>query len=94
MKRGDLVAFAAIALLTLFAAGVFWTIPAHADSRLYPYAELSYRFESTKEPRPWAALGCPLSLGKFAPSISGGVAPPVHGEPLALRGDIAVRFKF
>lgn len=92
---GSSVALAAVLLLAIFAMGVIVLAPlkAHADSRFYPYAELSYRFESAKEPRPWASLGCPMSFGRLAPSASIGIAPAAHGEPWAVRGDLTLRLK-
>lgn len=93
--RRDTVAVAAILLLSLNLGAAMWLMPSKvfADSRLYPYAELSYRFESAKEPRPWASLGLPVACGRFAPSASIGVAPAAHGEPWAVRGDITLRVK-
>lgn len=94
--RRDTIAVAAILFLALFLGAVIWLVPltVFAEDRFYPYAEVSFRFESAKEPRPWASLGLPVACGRFAPSASIGVAPPAHGEPLAARGEVALRYKF
>lgn len=92
MKRGDLVAFAAILILALFTAGVIWTVPAHADSRLYPVLRVSRVYETSRHPRNWATLACPVSYGRFAPGVAVGVSPE-DGWPCRAEFSLSYRLR-
>lgn len=69
--RRDTVAIAAVLMLAMIMAGLIWTIPARADTRLYPYAGLKYRMQDSERPRLRAELGTAFSAGRFAPSVTG-----------------------
>lgn len=91
MKRGDLVAFAAVMLLTLFALGAAWVIPSYSEeSRVYPYAGGMYRFETGLAPRLYAEGGLAYSLGPLAPSLT--LQVPVTGK-FAVGGELRLRIK-
>lgn len=85
MKR-DLLPFVIVLFLVVFVWAAAWVIPARAESRLYPYAGLVYHAESGLTPRPWLEAGTSVSLGRFAPSITGQFA-------LAGQSAVAVDFR-
>lgn len=88
--RRDTVALAAVLMLTLFAAGLLWILPAHADSRLYPALGLRYRMEDSESPRLRAELGTAFSAGRLAPSVYGTIG--LNGK-LTPGLEIAVRYR-
>lgn len=90
MKR-DNVLVAAVLLLTLFAVGVVWIVPSHAEDRIYPFAGAMYRFETGVNPRLYFESGAALSLGPVAPSFT--LQVPVTGK-IAVGGELRVRMKF
>lgn len=92
MKR-DLAALAALGILTIFALGAAWVRPAHSASRLYPYLEVSRVMENDRKPKDWASIGCPVSLGRFAPSLQAGISNREGDGLLDGRVIVAVRYK-
>lgn len=80
MKRDDLVVIAALGFILLFALGVVWLmpLPAHAESRVYPFVGAMYRVETGLAPRPWLEGGAAVSYGPIAPSLT--LQIPVTGQ--------------
>lgn len=76
---------AGLALLCLLALGR----PAHAESRIYPFAGPMYRFESGQSARLWGEVGAAYSLGRIAPSVTGQLAVPEAGR----KGAVGVEFR-